>query len=270
MNLLSTDSSGTTKYMRSKRLRLLLFFAGLFLAAFISMAATSYKIEDSFSAVPKVAVWMATNLVPDAKSLSRLPKILGKLLETVLMSVAASVTAAVAAFFVSLAGSATTCRQKALMTAARAVASFFRNIPIVAWAMIFLLTFGQSAFTGYIALFFASFGFLGRAFIETIDEAAASPVEALRATGSDYAHIIFQAVLPSVLPQILSWMLYMIETNIRSAALVGLLTGSGIGFTFSIYYKSLQYHSASLVVLSIVAVVLIIEAVSNKLRRIIL
>jgi phosphonate transport system permease protein len=62
----------------------------------------------------------------------------------------------------------------------------------------------------------------------------------------------------------------MIEVNIRSATLVGLLTGSGIGFMFSIYYKSLQYKSAALVVLSIVFVVLVIEMTSNAVRRVIL
>ncbi|MBN2509705.1 MAG: phosphonate ABC transporter, permease protein PhnE [Spirochaetales bacterium] len=270
MNSLLTNSEGAGTYLKSKRIRLFLFFVGLFAAAALSMAATNYHIEDSFTAIPKVIVWMARNLVPDGKSLTRLPKILDKLFETVLMSVAASVSAAALSFPVALAGSATSCKQRWLMYSARGVASFFRNIPIVAWAMIFLLTFGQSPFTGYVALFFASFGFLARAFIEAIDETAAAPVEALRAAGGSYGHIIFQGVLPSVLPQMVSWVLYMIETNIRSAALVGLLTGSGIGFTFSIYYKSLQYQSASLVVITIVAVVLVIEAVSNKLRRLIL
>jgi phosphonate transport system permease protein len=68
----------------------------------------------------------------------------------------------------------------------------------------------------------------------------------------------------------LSWLLYMVETNIRSATLVGLLTGSGIGFIFDIYYKSLQYKSTALVVLAIVVVTLTIEKISNALRRVIL
>ena len=270
MNSLSIEKSGPGRYLARKRLRLFLFCLGVFAAALLSMAVTQYKVEDSITAVPKVIVWMAKNLIPDKKAFGRLPRITDKLVETVLMSVAASVTASAAAFFFGLMGSRTTCSKKPLLTIARSTASIFRNIPIAAWAMIFLLTFGQSSFTGYVALFFASFGFLTRAFIETIDEAASSPVEALRACGGSYFHIIFQGVLPSVLPQIISWILYMIETNIRSAALVGLLTGSGIGFMFSIYYKSLQYRSASLVVLMIVFVVLLIEIVSNKVRRIIL
>jgi phosphonate transport system permease protein len=124
--------------------------------------------------------------------------------------------------------------------------------------------------SGYFALFFFSFGFLTRAFIETIDEVSGSSVEALRATGAGYVPIVVHSVMPSALPQMMSWLLFTIETNIRQATLVGLLTGTGIGFAFNLYYKSLNYHAASLVVLVIVAAILLIETISNHVRRVIL
>jgi phosphonate transport system permease protein len=179
----------------------------------------------------------------------------------------ATVTATAAAFAFGLLGSRTTRPHPVVAAAARLVASFFRNIPVAAWAMILLLSFGQSSFTGFLALTLETFGFLSRAFMETIDETSEDSVEALRAAGATYGHTIFQAVLPSTLPQVVSWMLYMLETNIRSATLVGILTGTGIGFAFDLYYKSLAYPSAALVTLAVVVVVLAIEAVSNAVRR---
>ncbi len=119
-------------------------------------------------------------------------------------------------------------------------------------------------------MFFVSFGFLTRAFTETIDEVSTSSVEALQATGSSYAATIVHSVIPSSLPQIISWILFMIETNIRSATLVGLLTGTGIGFSFDLYYKNLDYNTASLVVIVIMASILLLEALSNYVRRVIL
>ena len=248
---------------------------GFFLLLIIGLAVgaglmTNFELSQVFTAVPRVAKWMVTNLIPDAKAWSRLPRILDKLLETVLMSIMSSVAASLFSLFFALMGSSTTRPNSVFAILSRAIASINRNIPVAAWAMIFLLSFGQSAFTGFLALFFASFGFLTRAFMETIDEASASSVEALRAAGASYPQVVAQAVIPSSLPQIISWVLYMVEVNIRSATLVGLLTGSGIGFMFSIYYKSLQYKSAALVVLSIVVVVLVIEFTSNYLRRVIL
>jgi phosphonate transport system permease protein len=111
---------------------------------------------------------------------------------------------------------------------------------------------------------------LTRTFIETIDEVSASCVEALHATGATHLQTVFQGIVPSSLPDIVSWVLYMIETNIRSSTLIGILTATGIGYLFDLYYKRLDYSSASLVVLSIVVLVIIIEIISNKIRKAIL
>jgi phosphonate transport system permease protein len=140
--------------------------------------------------------------------------------------------------------------------------------------MILLLSFGQSSMTGFLALFFATLGFLTRAFMETIDETGKEAVEALEASGANWWQIVFQAVLPASLPQMISWVLFMIETNIRSSTLVGILTGTGIGFIFELYYKAFHmeynYNAASLVVVCIVITVFIIEFISNYIRRVIL
>jgi phosphonate transport system permease protein len=269
-----------TEFFRRRKALFTLIFLGLLALAVGAAVYTKFKPETAFTAVPRVAAWVGQNLLPvvwdsggvrlDAQAVGRLPHILQKLAETILMSIMASLAGSLCSFVVALFGSRTTQVAKPLALLARAVASLNRNIPVAAWALIFLMSFGQSAFTGFLALFFYSFGFMSRVFIETIDEASGSAVEALRATGASYSQVIAQAVVPSTLPQIVSWMLYMIETNIRSAALVGILTGSGVGFLFSVYYASRQYRSAALVVLAIVAVVIAIELVSNALRRVFL
>lgn len=263
-----------------KKTFLTLFFLGLIIISGIAGAYTQFEVKDAVTSIPKVISWVSKNLIPfeieggkiipDQRAVSRIPKILNKLGETIVMSIVATMFSAILSFCIAILGSRTTRLNLVLSGFARAFSSVCRNIPIAAWAMIFLISFGQSAFTGFLALFFYSLGFQSRVFMETIDETSSSSVEALRATGSSYNQVIAQAVVPSSLPQILSWILYMIETNIRSATLVGILTGSGIGFYFSVYYKSMQYKSASLIVISIMVVVLLIETTSNTLRRIIL
>ena len=143
-------------------------------------------------------------------------------------------------------------------------------MPLVAWAMILMLAFSQSSLTGFLALFFGSLGFLVRAFMEALDEVDPGVIEALKATGASYFHVIFRSVVPCSSPQIVSWLLFTIETNIRDATLVGFLTGTGIGFAFDMYYKSFNYHAASLVVIVTVLAVLVLEAISNGVRRVIL
>lgn len=236
----------------------------------ISMAATEFSVSRGLASVPKALMWGFSHFYPDRGALEKLPDILEKLLDTVLMSVAASTTASVLAFVFALFGSRTTMVSGVLSRIARGAATVFRNIDVAVWSMILLFSFGQSDLTGYFALFFSSFGFLTRAYIETIDEVSGSSVEALRATGAGYVPIVVHSVMPSALPQMMSWLLFTIETNIRQATLVGILTGTGIGFAFNLYYKSLNYHAASLVVLVIVAAILLIETISNHVRRVIL
>ncbi len=248
----------------------LIFFALLAILTAGSIIITQYDVQRGFTSFGKALIWGAANFYPDAGSIAKLPDIMEKLWETVLMSIAASTVAAVFSLLLAVAGSRTTRMHSSFTVIARGIASFFRNIPLVAWAMILMLAFSQSSLTGFLALFLGSFGFLTRAFMETIDEVGDNAVEALKSTGAAYYPIVFQAVLPASMPQVVSWSLFMVETNIRDATLVGLLTGTGIGFAFDVYYKSFDYHTASLVVIVIVITVLIVETVSNSIRRVIL
>lgn len=62
----------------------------------------------------------------------------------------------------------------------------------------------------------------------------------------------------------------MIETNIRSATLVGILTGTGIGYLFDLYYKNMNYPVVALITATIVISVIVIELISNQIRKVIL
>ncbi|MDQ0163631.1 phosphonate ABC transporter, permease protein PhnE [Bacillus alveayuensis] len=247
-----------------------LIFLLLIAFTYLSMYITEFQIVKGLTSFTKAVQWAFSNFFPDAKAMEKLPDILDKLLETVLISISSTTIAAIFATFFALCGSKSTKINGLLSTISRGIATISRNIPVAAWAMILLFSFGQSSITGFFALFFASFGFLTRSFMETIDEVSNSSVEALRATGAQYFPIIFQSVIPSSLPQMISWVLFEIETNIRSATLVGILTGTGIGFSFDLYYKSSNYSAASLVVIVIVLTVFVIEYLSNSIRRVIL
>ncbi|MFE5318879.1 PhnE/PtxC family ABC transporter permease [Paenibacillus sp. NPDC056579] len=257
-------------FFARKRRNSLLYCALLIIVTVIAIIVTEYDVIKGFTSIPKAAEWAASNFYPNEKAMKRLPAILDTLLETVLVSIAATSVAAVFALLFAILGSNTMGVGGVVSMISRSIATLFRNIDVAAWSMILLFSFGQSVLTGYFALFFGSFGFLTRAFMESIDEVSNSSVEALRATGAGYFSIIFHSVIPSSIPQLISWILFMVETNIRHATLVGILTGTGIGFLFSLYYKSLNYSAASLVVIVIVIAIFAIEAVSNYVRRVIL
>ncbi|WP_129626710.1 ABC transporter permease subunit [Candidatus Oscillochloris fontis] len=253
-----------------RRRHAIFFFLVLVALTYGAVLVTEYDTVRGLTALPRAATWAASNFVPDAEAFRRLPRILAKLLDTVLMAISSATVASACGLVVALMGATTTRLHPWLSLPARGIASVFRNIDVSAWALILLFSFGQSSYTGYFALFFVTFGFIVRVMIETIDEVSTDSVEALRATGAGYLAIISQSIIPACLPQLISWVLFMIETNIRSATLVGILTGTGIGFAFDLYFKSFNYSSASLVVLVIVVAVLLIESLSNAIRRAVL
>ena len=257
------------EYKKSKK-QLTIFFLILIGITILSAKLTNFNFLHGIQTLPKAFSWIVSNLYITEQSLEKMPSVMDKLIETIFLSITSTTTAAVVALFLALMGSQTTKVNNFFASVGRIVASVYRNIPIVAWALILLLSFGQNALTGYFALFLATFGFLTRAFIETIDETSSSSVEALRASGATYFQVVAKAVIPECSPQMISWILYMVETNIRSSTLVGILTGTGIGFMFDLYYKSMDYNVVSLITISIVVVVIGIELISNYVRRVIL
>lgn len=253
--------------VKKRQQNILLMLLVISVLSYAAMRATDFQITEALLAFPNALTWMVTQFYPNQESLSNLPAILSNMKETLLLAVATTTTAA----FLALAFALTDTRGRLkLQIFMKLIASLFRNIPDIVWAIVLLLTFGQNIVAGFFSLFFATFGFLIRAFSEAIAESGQSSIEALEASGASYCQVVFQAIIPSCITQIITWVLYMVETNIRSSTLVGILTGTGIGNLFNLYYKSFDYHSASLVVIMLVVAILSLEFVSNYVRRVIL
>lgn len=255
---------------RKRKWTYTIFLLAILLVCFLASTVTKFHLSEGITSFPQAFQWIINNLIPDEKAFTRLPKILSRLWETTLLSIAVTVIAGICAFFFSLLGSDTTGFPGIIKRVVRIVAAFFRNVPDVVWAILLMFSFGQNILTGFFALFFTTFGLLTRAFVETIDEVSASCVEALTASGANFMEIVFQGIFPSAIAGLLTWILYMIETNVRSSTLIGILTATGIGYMFDLYYKRLDYGTASLVVISIIILVIAIEGISNKLRKVIL
>jgi phosphonate transport system permease protein len=258
------------RFFRRRTLLLIVVASGLALISALAGGFVDFNPIKTLLDIPNGLIWMGVNFVPSVESFEKAPTILRQLFATVLVSIAASCIAAVFALMFAVLGSRSVGIRGVVQLAVRAIASLFRNIPTVAWALILLFSFKQSEFTGFLALFLTSFGYLTRCFLESIDEVSSGAVEALRATGATFGQIVAQAVIPLSATAVLSWVLYMIETNVRDATLIGILTGTGIGFVFDLYYKSFRYDAAGLTVIAIVLVVIALELGSNYIRRAIL
>ena len=264
------QSPSSEAFFKKKKVRTLTIFltaAVLYVASAIMTRLTAWN---AVTGIPRGLYWLIRNFFPSAQSLSVLPLIFKTSLHTAVIAITASTIAFCVACIAAVAGAQTTGRFRVLRIICSGVASFFRNIPLPAWSILLLLSFKQNAVTGFLALFFITAGHLTRAFTEIIDSHAEESYTALEAAGVPYMPIIIHGVLPNVLPLFISWLLYAIETNVRDSALIGILTGTGIGFLFNLYFKSFRYPEAGLIICVLMILVLCIDSISNTVRRILL
>ena len=251
-----------------KNIRAVAVVVAVLVVFYVSSIICNFDLLYAITSIPAAFEWLFANFHPIAESFKEFPSIMYETTSTALDSVAATVLSAILGIAFAVLGSSTVGVEFAPVRGLiRAIASIFRNIPMIAWALLLLLSFKQNEFTGFLALFLTTIGQLLRFFLDTFDEIPTGPIEALRSCGASYWQVVFQGALPLAVADLMSWMLYMVETNIRSATLIGLLTGTGIGFSFQIYYNSMRYDCAGLVVLVTIVFVLVIEFVSNHARR---
>lgn len=255
------------RFFLKKHFSALGIIAACLIVGFFSGDYIHFDPLEAIAEFPGGFGWFLVEFVPDAESFEQLPRILGALLKTILDAIAAGSLAAVLAYVLAIVASRVTGVGGVVQLVIRAFATVLRNIPTVAWGFVLLFSFKQAEFTGFLALFFKSLGFLTRTFIETIDEVDKGAIESLWAAGATRLQIMVRGVIPLTMTQIVSWVLYMIETNFRDATLVGMLTGSGIGFVFNWYYRTFRYHTAGLVIVAIAIAVILIEVCSNYVRR---
>lgn len=241
--------------------------AAFLLLGFFASDYIEFSPVDAARDFPGGFAWFIVEFMPDEVAFEQFGRIVSALLTTILDAIAAGTLAAVLAYVLAVVGSRACGFGGPVQMVIRAGATVLRNIPTVAWGFILLYSFKQAEFTGYLALFFKSLGFLTRTFMETIDEVDQGPIEALRATGATRLQVIVKGIVPMTLPQIVSWVLYMCETNFRDATLVGMLTGTGIGFVFNWFYRTFKYPTAGLVIICIAVAVIAVESASNFVRR---
>src|SRR5262249_19679214 len=120
---------------------------------------------------------------------------------------------------------------------------------------------------GVLAIATSDFGAFGKLFSEAIEGADRKQVEGIRAAGGSKLHEIRFGLLPQVLPVLAGQILYFIESNTRSATIIGIVGAGGIGLQLAEQIRVLEWQKVSTLILMILVAVAAIDFVSNRLRR---
>ena len=155
----------------------------------------------------------------------------------------------------------------AVYFATRRLMDLLRAVNEFVFALMFVTAVGLGPFAGMLALGIHTGGVLGKLLSETIESIEPGQVEGVAATGAGRLHVIAFGIVPQVLPNFLSYVLLRFESDIRSASVIGMVGGGGIGFYLWDTIRSFKDQEAATVILLIVAMVMFIDVISSRIRR---
>ncbi|HVL73329.1 MAG TPA: phosphonate ABC transporter, permease protein PhnE [Beijerinckiaceae bacterium] len=151
----------------------------------------------------------------------------------------------------------------------RQVLNAMRGINEIILALIFVAAIGLGPFAGVLALAVHGAGMLGKFFAEAIEDIDQGPIEAFHSAGVGRFKTILFGILPQVLPSWLGTIFYRLETNVRQATVLGMVGAGGIGFELVSSMKLFQYQDTAMCIVVILAMVLLTDLVSSRVRAMI-
>ncbi|MBB3140488.1 phosphonate ABC transporter, permease protein PhnE [Halomonas organivorans] len=149
----------------------------------------------------------------------------------------------------------------------RALIIIARSFHPVIVAILFVKAVGFGPVAGILTLTIYSIGFVAKMLAERIEEIDWGQVEALRASGTRYLTVLQFAVLPQIMPRQIGLSIYQLDSNLRASAVVGIVGAGGIGSTLMNAFGRYDYDFALAITLVIIAVILVSEAISGRIRR---
>jgi phosphonate transport system permease protein len=208
--------------------------------------------------------WITLLMLPPDPG-SSLPLYLKALGETLSIALLGTTLAAIAALPVSL-FAARNIVPEILRFPVRRFLDTIRGIDTLIWALVWINVVGLGPFAGVLAIAVSDFGAFGKLFSEAIEAADKKQVEGIRASGGSALHEIRFGLMPQVLPVIAGQVLYFIESNTRSATIIGIVGAGGIGLQLSEQIRVLEWQKVSFLILMILIAVAAIDWISGKLR----
>ena len=209
--------------------------------------------------------WISLMMVPPDPG-SSLPIYLKALGETLSIALLGTTLAAVLALPVSLLAARNIVPSAILRFPVRRVFDSIRGVDTLIWALVWINVVGLGPFAGVLAIAVSDFGAFGKLFSEAIEAADRKQVEGIRASGGNALHEIRFGLMPQVLPVIAGQVLYFIESNTRSATIIGIVGAGGIGLQLAEQIRVLEWQKVSFLILMILVAVAAIDWISGKLR----
>lgn len=215
--------------------------------------------------IPAMGDLAARIAVPD---LSYLSKILSPLLDTVEIAVLAAFIGTLLSLPTAILMSRKSGLPEWFSTGLSAVFAVLRTIPALIWAAFLVSMFSVGKFSGIAATTIIAILIATRLLREHIDGISENKILSIKATGANALQVLKYCIIPETSSYLVSVFFTVLESCIRSAAVLGLVGAGGIG---QILWKDLnlfRYDHLATIILSLFLTISLLDFLSHRAKKI--
>lgn len=261
---------------REKRWRAIAFLSILLVLTGLASVGAEVDVAKFFAGLPRFGSYFAdiTPRIRPATALGDLAewywdwdKWLLLLAETIVVAYVGTALGAIGAFAACFVASRNINRNGVSQIVVRRVLEFFRTVPDIVFALLFVYALGLGPMPGVIAIALHTCGALGKQFSEVVENVDRGPIEGVRATGGNWLQMVRFGVIPQILSNFVSYALLRFEINVRGASVMGFVGAGGIGKELLSAIRQFYYSDVSAILLMIIVTVTIIDLSTEWVRH---
>ena len=148
-----------------------------------------------------------------------------------------------------------------------AVILMIRTIPSLVWALMWIRVTGPNAFCGVVTQAVCSIGMITKMYITAIEDIDTRILESLDASGCTTFQKIRYGILPQIIPNFISTVIYRFDINVTDATTLGIVGAGGIGAALIQCINSSRWSMVGAYLCGMVILMLFIEFFSTKIRN---
>ncbi len=234
--------------------------------AYLGYLMWRFDFSRVFTDLPRV--WVIVRLMLDWSGISDWDhfELWRSMLETVAMAYLGTMLAVVVAVPLGFLGARNVIPARIFHFVTRRLFDGMRGLDQLIWALVFVRAMGLGPIAGIMAIAVAETGILAKLFAEAVETIDRRQVEGITSVGAGVLARLRFAVLPQVLPVMISQTLYSIESNSREATILGLVGAGGIGLRLSERIQINAWDQVAYVIVLILISVAAIDTTSRYLR----
>lgn len=232
---------------------------------FLGLDALEVTVERLLQGFGKLGEVFGLMVPPESKG--RTLEYLAAIAETLAMAFIGTLVASLLALPLALMGARNVMPFGLVRLFVRRSSDVVRGLDSLIWAIFFVSIVGLGPFAGILAIAMNDTGVLTKLYAEALENTDSEQTKGVRATGAGRLQTLLFGVLPQVLPVFLANSLYFVESNVRSATILGVVGAGGIGFFLMDRMMISAWREVALIILLVLVTVAVIDTLSRWLRN---